>query len=279
MNIDGWKYYNRAAIPATLPTQETNLAPLQDGSIWKIGEGGALFARWSTNFDCSEKTSWWYVVKDDPFDINLLKSKRRYEINKGNKNFEVKLIAPQEYKEDILNVQVAAFSAYPEKYRPKVDVQKFKKEIDEWPRTYRVFAAFSRENDELCGYALLREHESKWVEFNVLKTNPKSEPLAVNAAIVYAIMEYYNEILQKGGIICDGERSVSHETKFQDYLEKYFCFRKAYCKLNIKYRSRIKLLVKIAYPFRALLKQLDGIGFIHQVNAVLKMESIIRESK
>ena len=32
--------------------------------------GVPLLIRWTTNFDCEEKTEWWYCIKDTPFDIN-----------------------------------------------------------------------------------------------------------------------------------------------------------------------------------------------------------------
>lgn len=34
-----WKYYNHAAIPTTAPHETPDMAPIVDGSIWKIGGG------------------------------------------------------------------------------------------------------------------------------------------------------------------------------------------------------------------------------------------------
>ena len=139
--MKNWKYYNHAAIPVT-----------------------ALLERWTTEFDCGYETNWWYVVKDNPFDINALKSKRRYETNKGIKNFNVKEIEPMNYAD------------------------------------------------------------------------------------------------------------------FQDYLEKYFGFRKAYCKLHIVYNPKVKWLIMLMFPIRRFLMKLDGIGKVHQINSVLRMEEIVREN-
>lgn len=36
MQIDGWKYYNHAAIPTTAPHEIPDISPITDGSIWKI---------------------------------------------------------------------------------------------------------------------------------------------------------------------------------------------------------------------------------------------------
>ena len=54
----------------------------------------ALFARWTSEFDCGYETNWWYVIKDKEFDLSALKSNYRYKINKGNKNFDVRVINP-----------------------------------------------------------------------------------------------------------------------------------------------------------------------------------------
>ena len=276
MDINGWKYYNHAAVPATAPNEEPDLSSIYNSKIWKLGrESTPLLARWTTDFDCGYETNWWYVVKDTAFDITKLKAKRRYEINKGIKNFEVKLINPICHKKELYSVQVAAFSAYPKKYRPVVDKESFISGVENW-ETYIVFGAFFRETGELAGYALLSQVSDNFINFSVLKTNPVFEKYSVNAALCERIVSHFDCFLSKGGIICDGSRSISHETNFQDYLEKYFGFRKAYCKLHIAYNPRIKWLVKMLCPFRRILQKFDKIGFIHQINSVLYMEELCR---
>lgn len=275
--MKNWKYYNHAAIPVIAPNEEPDMVPINDGSIWKIKGGTPLLARWTTEFDCGYETNWWYVVKDNPFDINALKSKRRYEINKGIKNFNVKEIEPINYADELYNVQIAAYSAYPEKYRPSVDKQAFLSSIKTWS-SYVCIGAFSRENDELCGYSLLSKESKNYVAFMVLRTKPEQEKNGVNAAIVEGIMRYFDSFLTNGGYICDGARSINHETAFQDYLEKYFGFRKAYCKLHIVYNPKVKWLIMLMFPIRRFLMKLDGIGKVHQINSVLRMEEIVREN-
>lgn len=94
--------------------------------------------------------------------------------------------------------------------------------------------------------------------------------------MVAAVVEDYNDRLGKNFYINDGARSISHETNFQDYLEKYFGFRKAFCKLHIVYNPRIKWAVKALFPIRKILHKFDEIGFIHQINSVLFMEELVR---
>lgn len=277
MQIDGWKYYNHAAIPTTAPHGEPNMVPLNDGSVWKIGRT-PLLARWTTEFDCGYETNWWYVIKDTPFDINALKAKRRYEINKGIKNFNIKEIEPTNYADELYNVQIAAYSAYPEKYRPTVDKQKFLSSVQHWD-CYVCVGAFDRESNKLCGYALFSKESDNYVDFKVMRANPECEKNGVNAALVEGILRCFHSFLTHGGYICDGARSINHETAFQDYLEKYFGFRKAYCKLHITYNPKLKWMIWLIYPIRRFLKKLDGIGIIHSLNAVLKMEEICRNEE
>lgn len=71
-------------------------------------------------------------------------------------------------------------------------------------------------------------------------------------------------------------KSRVHEIHFQDWLEKYFQFRKAYCVLHIEYRKPIGIVIKILYPFRELLKKKNS-GLLKKINAILLMEEWKRE--
>lgn len=278
MNIKGWSYYNHAAIPSTEPHENVDISPIRNRTIWKIDGGGALLARWTSEWDRDAETNWYFVIKDTPFDIDALKSKRRYEIRKGNRNFDVRRIDPMEHLDELLNIQIKAFSAYPESYRPTgLNMDNLTRDVEEWEKSNGdVFGTFRRETGELCGYSVLIPRK-KEIQFKIEKTDPATEREGVNAATVNGILEYYRDDLENGKYICDGERPMYHETHFQDYLIKYFGFRKAYCKLNIVYRPGVSAAVKVLFPFRKLIMKLDGSSAFHKVNGVLKMEAIARE--
>ncbi|MBT9793949.1 hypothetical protein GPL02_13685 [Clostridium sp. MCC334] len=273
--ISGWKYYNHAMIPTCEPHEIPNLKPLQSGTLLKNrdvwGEDRPLFARWTEDYDCGYETTFWYCIKDDIFDISALKSKRRYEIKKGLKNFDVKVIDPFQYSEQLYDVAVMAFSAYPEAYRPKIEKRAFINGIDEWTITgSTVFGAFDKESGRLCGYAQLIK-QARAINFNIEKTIPEFESKGVNAAICMAIVLYYQKEIEKGYYIVDGARAISHETHFQDYLEKYFGFRRAYCHLHVKYKWWVLLAVKALYPFRTMIEKSKS-SLAHNITAVLRME-------
>ena len=143
--------------------------------------------------------------------------------------------------------------------------------------SFICIGAFDRGSEKLCGYALLSKESETYVDFKVMRTNPECEKKGVNAALVEGVLRYFNSFFANGGYICDGARSINHETAFQDYLEKYFGFRKAYCKLHITYNPKLRWIIRLVYPIRKLLVRLDDVGRIHELNSVLRMEEIVRK--
>lgn len=274
-----WKYYNHAMIPTTAPHEEADTELLNNKSFWKANKN-ILLARWTTDFDCGYVTNWWYVIKDQPFDLSALKAKHRYEINRGIKNFDVRIINPQEYIDELYKVFIAAYNSWPVKYRPAftlTDMTDLAKKLAENPSMV-CYGAFFRTTGELCGFLQIPTYEFH-AELQSQRVKPEYEKYQVNAALIYCSLEDNRSKLESGSYyILDGARNINHETRFQDYLEKYFGFRKAYCKLHITYNPRFRWVVNIIYPFRKILQKLDNIGFIHQINAILYMENLCREN-
>ena len=275
-----WRYYKHALIPKTAPHEKVSTKELENGTLWKWFPKGAILARWTEDFDMPNKTPFWYVIKDTPFEIEEVKAKRRYEIRKALKNFDVSVIDPAPYKEDLYRVQVAAYSAYPKKYRPGVDPVSFQKDIEStWcGADNTVIGAFEKESGKLCGYARLVKNEN-FIHFDSLKTNPEFEKKGVNAALIFQVLQVFDSDLRDASYICDGARNIQHETSFQDYLEKYFGFRKAYCHLRIEYHFMYKALILLLYKMRFVLQKFDGFSLIHKINGILMMEEIVRQQE
>lgn len=273
MSLKDWKYYNHAAISSLEPHEVPDLSCVKDKSIWKVGGGTPLLARWTTDYDCGYETGWWYLIKDTPFETDSLKAKRRYEINKGKKNFLVKRINPSDYIEELYQVLICAYSSWPEKYRPNVQRRDFEKELVSW-QEHLVYAGFDRNTNEMCGFAYLNQCP-KHLAFSVLRVKPEMERDGINAAMVAGILEDNNNKIGKDFYICDGERSIRHETYFQDYLIKYFGFRKAYCKLHVIYRFPLNIAIAALFPLRHKIKNEGRAGSI--LSALLRMEEYSRQ--
>lgn len=273
--IKGWKYYNHAMIPTTAPHVTVDTTNVDNGSVFDIKEKPIL-ARWTSDWDCGYETNWWYVIKDTPFDISAIKSKKRYEINRGIKNFIVREIQPTEFQEEIYVVTKAAYQTYPKSYRPHINHETFTDEVKKWD-FYKTYGAFSVDDGLLCGYACLGLEDS-YIDFCMMKAIPEREKYGLNAAMVYTILKDHEEFISNGGYICDGARSIQHETAFQDYLESKFEFRKAYCHLHIVYSSKFKLLIHFAYKAKKIFVKMDFIPVVRKMNALIRMEEINRIS-
>lgn len=211
-------------------------------------------------------------------DISKLKAKRRYEITSGLKNCEIRRISPKEYSEqiyDVYNASVQSYKATGQAIKQESFIAQCIKHDKDVEIEY--YAAFVKENGELAGYALNHVF-GDYVNFTTMKFMPKYLSKKVSAALIYTMLiEYLN--MQNKKYVNDGERSVRHATNFQDYLIKYFGFRKAYCKLNIQYRPIVKMAIKVLYPFRKLIKKFTSNQVLNNVNALLDMEVIRRSFK
>lgn len=149
---------------------------------------------------------------------------------------------------------------------------RFTEDVKKWNGI--TYGAFHRETGKLCGYTYLNDCGS-YIDLSVQKTVPEYERYQINAALVYQVLMDFEERLANGCYICDGERNILHETAFQDYLEKYFGFRKTYCRLHLAYRPYVGAAVRILYPFRGILGKVN-IKFVKQICGVLRMEEIKR---
>ena len=276
MSVQGWQYYNHAMIPLCAPHEEPNLTPVENGQIWRSVRGGGmpLLARWTSDWDCGQETAWWFTILDRPFDISQLKSKRRSEINKGLRNFDVVALDPRQYAQDFCRIAAAAYETYPIAYRPTFNKDSFLSFLNLAAETRVTYGAFSKETGELAAFSWLCDY-GKYLDFETLKCDPVYERQSASAALIFRIVSDFNCRFENGFYIYDGERNILHQTAFPEYLEKYFGFRKAYCRMHIKYAPAVKPIVLALYPFRKLFR--NGGRIWGKVKAVLFMEEISRE--
>lgn len=270
MSIEGWNYYQHAAIPAVYPHENPDLTPVENGAIWKMK--GVLFARWTSDFDCGYETAFWACIADKPLDISELKAKRRYEINKGNKNFYTRALDVVEI-DAMYDVYVDSLAGYAGNKQPiskELFCSGWREAIGE--PGVAIIGAFRKIDDTLCGFAHCIDH-GLYIPVSTFKTCVTEEKNNVNFALMYGIFEFYKDKLANGSYLCDGWRNILHETAFQDWLEKYFQFRKAYCILHIKYKGIIGIAIAILYPFRGLLSKSK------KISAVFNMEKWSRQCK
>lgn len=256
-------------IPMTAPHEQPDEKELNNHDFWKENSN-ALFARWTTEFDCEEETNWWYIIKDAPFDIETLSSSSKKHIRQSLKKVCVEKINPKEYCKDLCRVYNNACDSYKIFTGTKATEQSFCNADDNTD----YWGIFSLDDNILTGYMRCRSYDD-YTETVTAKYDPQYLKLRGSDAVHYTVCEYYLNTCGKK-YISSGPRSINHVTNAQEYKIKNFGFRKAYCRLHIKYNPKIGWIIKLIYPFRKLLKKFDKIGVIHLINAVLKMEEICR---
>lgn len=268
-----WISYNNTLVPNCYPHEEPDTSELK---INLKKTKGALFARYTTDFDCNYETPFWAVIKDTPFDINSLKAKRRYEINRGNKSFYTKPLSRKNLG-DMYDVYVESMKGYDNPVIVAEDVF-----LRNWDNVFTVketlmLGVFECSTDFLCGWAHIIDH-GRYIPISTFDTRVSYEKNGVNFALAFGICEYYKSRLESGSVyLCDGYRNIIHQTKFQDFLIKYFGFRKAYCNLHMVYRSSVLIAVKLFYPFRKGIKAFLPKSLRVKVCAVLNMEEWSRK--
>ena len=279
LETDDWQYYNHSLIPNTAPHIIPDLNPLKLGYIWNMKGKFPLFARWTSNFDCDEKTNWFYVIKDNEYEIQSLNSNRRKKITRGRKNFYSKIIRAKEYKTEIAEISIASFSSYPINYRPKFSKNDIISFIENGDWDSHIFVGiFYRLTNELVGYGAIINH-SNYIMIGQHIVKPSFEKYYVNYALVDALLTYLNkDLINQKKYIFNGSTNLVHKTNFYKLLIDCFGYRKAYCKLHIVYRPIIKPLVFILFLFRRTIKSFKNkSSLLYKINAVLEMEKIARE--
>lgn len=276
-NILGWKYYNHAAITTTAPHEDPNLQPLNDGSIWNLKSSKGetpLFARYTSDFDCKKETEFWFIVKDAPFVMKDLDKKYQKNILKALERCDVRRIDPVTEFDGIYEVYEAAVNHY-QNADNKTPKEKMRQDIKE--DGFEYWAAYDKKSGRMVGW-MSCSNNGFWTETISAKYHPELLSLRPSDALHYTILNYYlNELGQK--YISSGSRSLNHKTNVQEYKVHNWKFRQAFCKLHIVYRKDVNLFIKLVYPFRSILKRLDNITTVHQLNSVLRMEEIARSTR
>lgn len=275
MKIQGWRYFKHAAVPTTELHEEPDLTPIKDGSIWKLteddGSGRVLFARYTTDFDCADETAFWYIIKEGPFVFSELSKKYQKNVKRALDRCKVKKLDPAIYTEEMYEVYKAAYDHY-EKADSEIPRDVFLRTTAVDKRDF--WGAFCKETGKMAGWMTCTNNGDR-TETVFAKYHPEMMTLRASDAIHFTILNYYlNELGQK--FVNSGSRNISHQTNVQDYKEHNWKFKRAYCRLHIKYNPKISIFVKGLYPFRKILLLFDKISIVHLINSVLKMEYIAR---
>lgn len=270
----GWEYYNHALVPSTPPHADPDTSILENRSVWKAMDSrpSALLARWTTDFDCGKETDWWYIIKDAPFEPDSLEKNARKHIRQALRKCTVRKIQPEDCMNDLFRVYEEAYARY-QNADNQVSYEQFRADCLNTEYKIEYWGGYE-ESGRMIGYVTVIVGED-YAEISTAKFSAQYMNLRVSDALYYTVLEIY--LNQEGKqYITSGQRSINHVTNTQEYKMKTFGFRKAYCRLHIRYNPRISWVIVLLYPFRKLLRIFERITFVHQLTSILNMEEIHR---
>ena len=261
-----WRKYNGALIPMFPPHIQIDTNGLED----KIQEEGVYFARWTSNFDCVEKTKFWFVINDSAIRLEDYSSNTRSKIRRGLKNCDVKIVDKQTIINQGYEVYKQAFDRY-KTYLKAKEYSEFCNDIISLSEKWQFWGVFFQE--KLIAYSQNKIVDN-YCDYSTIKFHPDYLSRYSSYALFYSMNQYYlNDNNFK--YVNDGARSLSHETNIQEFLIQKFKFRKAYCIMHIMYNNKLSFIVNLFYPFRFIFSYFN-FGFFRKLNVLLTHESIAR---
>jgi hypothetical protein len=261
-----WRKYNGAIIPSIPPHLLVDVKGIEE----MVKNENVFFARWTSKFDCLEETEFWYVICDNKLVLKDYSRNTRSKIRRGLEKCEVNMITKDILLENGYDCYFSAFSRYNTHLSPKTITQ-FQDEVNSSDNSWDFWGIYHE--DILIGYSQNKIIDD-YCDYSTIKFHPDYLRLYPSYALFFTMNQYYlNEKNFK--YVNDGARSISHETNIQSFLIDKFRFRKAYCKLNIIYSPKIKLILALIYPFRWVFSLLDFGPFV-KLNILIFQEKIKR---
>lgn len=95
-------------------------------------------------------------------------------------------------------------------------------------------------------------------------------------ALINGLIDHY--VVEREMTISNGNRSIAHETGFQDLLLK-LGFRKEFCRLNVVYHPWLKPLIKAAFTALRVMDRFSGLERQHKLKALLLQEELSKRCR
>lgn len=256
-----FEIYRHAWRYALSPDCEPQLSDSQCKTLLKKG---GLLVRNTFDFDCEQKTEFWYVIKDSFGGMEELSSNERNKIRRSFQVFDFKLVDNEFLRKKAYPIIKSTFDDYHVADRT-MNEDVFDAYLDYCTKNgFDYWGAFDRETHKLVGFCAVHVWE-KSCEYGLIGFLPKYKREACYPyyGLFFRMTEYYFQ--EKGfQYVVDGARSITEHSNVQSFLMQNLKFRKAYCKLKIRYKWWLGIMVRMLLPFRKLI-------WSRNVKAVLKM--------
>ena len=237
---------------------------LTDNQCDELLKEGGWMVRNTYDFDQKEESDFWYIIKDSFGGMDEHSSNERKKIRRALKRFDYKKIDRQLIVNQGYDIVKKVNDNYKVKDR-KMNEKVFCELLDIWDETNNEFwGAFDFSDGRFVGFAVVRIM-GKGCFYDMVTVFPEYKHNASYPyyGFFYKMNEYY--LGEKNfKYVTDGSRSITEHSNIQPFLEQNFKFRKAYCKLKIRYKWWFGAIVRLLLPFRNIIGN-------RNVKAVLNM--------
>lgn len=260
-----WTLYQGALVPASASPCFIELSKNLAKVLLK--ESGAWLIRYASD-PCEQKTEWWYIVCDT-YDSKTYSAKTRRNINRGKRDCYVCRIDAEWLARHGYECYFSAFSRYKNASPSKKDIfcSSILKTIEGPFDYWGVFV-----EDRLAGYCQCIVDEKNIIT-NITKYDPVYLRHRTAYALISSLITHY--VVDRGMILSNGNRSIAHDTNYQDVLIS-LGFRRQFCRLNVIYQPLLRCAIQTLFPLRRLITQLPDHGLAHKLQALLYQEKLRR---
>lgn len=223
-------------------------------SLFKSFGRKAFYIRNVYDFDCAERTEFWYVVRDRALAIEEYATRKdRQQVRRSLRAYEFRRV-------DLIEMLRVGYRVSLEHWQRLPRNRRFV-HATEADFTDFLHAQNARGVEFWVGYSTETGEAAMWESVYIVGCMAVEE----QERLSYRYKQYYptyglnhviaNYYLKDRGLryVVAGARTVTEHSNVQEFLLKKMGFRKAYCKLKVWFRFPVNLIVPCAYPFRKLL--------------------------
>lgn len=240
---------------------------LTDSQCKRLLQKGGWMVRNTFDFDQREKSEFWYLIKDSFGGMEEHSQNERKKLRHAFRSFDYQIVDNQTIKSNAYPIAKATFDDYKVTDR-RMNEEVFKAYFDYCgTKNFDYWGVFDKNNGKLVGFCAVRVWDNT-CEYGLIGFLPEYKHNATYPyyGFFYKMNEYYLAD-KKFKYVADGTRSITEHSDIQSFLEKNFKFRKAYCKLKMRYKWWFGAIVRALLPFRKMV-------WNRNVKAVLKMHKM-----
>jgi hypothetical protein len=267
MRNKDYVYYKKGIIFSKAPHKEKQLT--EKKCLDLINEHKVWFIRNTYNFDSSEPSSFWFVIKDTFGGMTELKRRTRNKILHALNFFEIEKISINLMREQGYDVYWESFKRYSKTTDIIATHSSFLEGLDENKEGREFWGVIDKTDGMLVAYA--ENHcKEEMCDYFMLKARTKylSGGYYPFYGLFYKMNEHYLGKCKMRYVLL-GTRSATEHSNIQSFMISKFRFRKAYADISLTYTPFLRLVISALYPVRSYIPSL-------RIQTMLRLEAMSR---